>query len=324
MPGGGGDYTSLQAAESGERTDLQAADKIMVFECYSGGNCSTGASVIFSGWNGDSTRYIIVRAASGEGHEGVFTTDKAYFQSSTQGLIQSELRVEVKRMQVKSTSVTASNAPYEMNFTVAQECLLEECLLIGGGTCFIAENSSSFKFGRLDSCVLLNAGTRVIDMVIPDAGASYLELNNCTIIDSGATPDAIRALSPGLIKTENCYIHGTISSRVTLSNTCATMSDAAPTTDLRNIAYDTATFLAVAGGSENLHLGESSPLLDQGVVLGVALTDFEGGTRVSPWDIGADDAAVGPDEGAAGSSLPTLRPPVYRFMLPHRASRGFF
>ena len=325
-PGGGGDYVSLQAAEAGERTDLQAADKIMVLECYSGGNLSTGGSTTFGAtWNTDATRYVIIRAAAGEGHEGVFSTDKAYIQSTVDGIVQDTIRLEVKRLQIKSTSTSGSIAAYQVDFSGAEQCLLEECILIGGGITWLAENSSQFKFGRLDSCLLINSATRAVDLVLPDAGASFLSLNNCTVIDTGATPDALRALGNGLIKTENCYLHGVVSAGVTLSNTCATMSDAAPTTDLRDVPYDVVTFVAVAGGSENFHLGESSILLDQATVLSVALTDFEGGTRVSPWDIGADDAAVGPDEGAAGAGLPTLRPPIYVYKVARsRALGGYF
>ena len=71
MPGGGGDYTSLNAWETGEQADLVAADRIAVAEVYSGGNAMTNAEInITTGWTMDSTRYAEIRAAVGEGHSG--------------------------------------------------------------------------------------------------------------------------------------------------------------------------------------------------------------------------------------------------------------
>ena len=82
-PGGGGDYSSLSAWDSVERTDLVTANKIKVAEVYGGGNAGRVYLLTYSGfWITDATRYIEIRAASGHEHNGVWDTNKAYMSES--------------------------------------------------------------------------------------------------------------------------------------------------------------------------------------------------------------------------------------------------
>lgn len=68
MPGGGGDYLSLNAFDAAERRDLVAADEIAVAECHPGGNLvspSTSQLLVGAGWTVDATHYIEYRNAPG-------------------------------------------------------------------------------------------------------------------------------------------------------------------------------------------------------------------------------------------------------------------
>lgn len=65
------DYSTIQLWEDATDTDLVTAGDIEVGECYNDGDFK--ASNIISGATTDSSNYRILRAASGEGHDGTFS-----------------------------------------------------------------------------------------------------------------------------------------------------------------------------------------------------------------------------------------------------------
>ena len=112
-PGGGGDYSSLEAWEAAEQTDLVSADTIAVAECYDGGNCLADASnFTINGWTTDATRYICIRAASAYAHSstGTLDTSSAYMQSSGSrtAIITTVHDLLVDQMQLKMNGATAA------------------------------------------------------------------------------------------------------------------------------------------------------------------------------------------------------------------------
>ena len=69
--GAGKDYTTLTAWEAGEQTSVSAGDQV-VAEIY--GTVADPDGTLIDSWTfGDSTSRIVIRAASGESHGGVFT-----------------------------------------------------------------------------------------------------------------------------------------------------------------------------------------------------------------------------------------------------------
>lgn len=73
--GGGGDYSTLSAAESGEqaiRPDLVSNDEQLVFDCRTTGAADTTA-VTIDGFTTDATRNIIVTAEN-DAHNGTWST----------------------------------------------------------------------------------------------------------------------------------------------------------------------------------------------------------------------------------------------------------
>lgn len=67
----GGDYSSLSGWEAGEQTNLVTADEWRTAECY---NFSDTTGVTFAGWTTDATRYIQVLGATGNRHNGIWST----------------------------------------------------------------------------------------------------------------------------------------------------------------------------------------------------------------------------------------------------------
>lgn len=87
-PGGGGDYTTLQAAHDAEVADLVTADVQLDLVCYAGGNLGQVVFDFVGGWTTDATRYVRIVAASADRHTGVFSTSKAYIDhNSSDGAI---------------------------------------------------------------------------------------------------------------------------------------------------------------------------------------------------------------------------------------------
>ena len=82
-PGGGGDYTSLAAWNTGEATNLVSAGDIHECHVYGGGNA--GTVVLSTSWTTDASNYIVIKGAVGHRHEGVLDRDKAYVESYAGG-----------------------------------------------------------------------------------------------------------------------------------------------------------------------------------------------------------------------------------------------
>ena len=76
-PGGGGDYTTLEAAEAALQSNLVTADQQLVLECYAG---NVGLLEFTPGaWTVDATRNIVVTVHPSARHAGVYSTSgKAY------------------------------------------------------------------------------------------------------------------------------------------------------------------------------------------------------------------------------------------------------
>lgn len=82
----GGDYSTLTAWESGEQKDLVSADQIAVAECYNDWPSGLSGNVTVNGWTDDTTRYPLIRGASGSQFDGSGFDDGdcfTYIQSSS-------------------------------------------------------------------------------------------------------------------------------------------------------------------------------------------------------------------------------------------------
>lgn len=292
----GGDYSSLSSAEAGEQGDLVSLDRQLDIECYS---MSDTAAVTVNGWTTDATRYVRIFTPSAERHDGKWNTSKYRLELNAAyvaPLTLNEAYTRVEGLQIKQTGV--SGATVQM----CDECVLDAC---------IVWSSSSTSGGLNTANVAAAAACRLQNSVVMGAGGSTgvsggynraMNADNCTISGwangysvSGAGGSAARNCYSGN-NTGSDYSGGTLT-------TCAS-EDLTGTSGLRSIAYSTANFVSVTGGSEDFHLVSGSALIDVGTDLSATFTtDIDGATRSGTWDIGADEYA-----GAAA----TKAPPAFR------------
>lgn len=101
----GGDYSSLAAWEAAQNGNLVAADEIRVAECY---GFQDTTDVVVAGGTVDSTRYLIIRAASGAEAQSPYDTSGTAYRLDSSGSVvgcislqQDHTRVE--RIQIKAT-----------------------------------------------------------------------------------------------------------------------------------------------------------------------------------------------------------------------------
>lgn len=314
MPSGGGDYVSLNAAEAGERQDLTSTDKILVFEVYSGGNSLTGELEFSSAnWTTDATRYIIIRAADGHEHQGVYDTDFAYgdVNGATTAVIRfnnvAYARFEKFQIRKSDAGGTARTIRCDAPNNNSRY-IVDRCIAINEGT---GEAVVRFTGGGsggdrhvVKNSILIQRGTLSSNYAFLGTGsgpnASDTSFFNNTLLGG------VR-ITFGTLTTQNNYIAAqgsqtcySTGSGFTLNKGAndATNNAEADTPSLRNIAYTTDNFMDVTSGDENLHLVEGSDLIDEGATLTGqdsaeedVLVDFEGEDRPAEvaYDIGADE-----------------------------------
>jgi PKD repeat protein len=320
-PAGGGDYTDLNAFELAERQNLVTNDRILVAECYSGGNLATGSIQFDSAnWTMDSTHYVSITVANGHEHAGVYDTAKAYAEVSgvTLGSAVIDFKnidfARIEKLQIRKADTTtgsrwttlwtssSSSAAYYMNRCL---CVNEgdneaAIRIIGGGagaSRHIIKNSILITHGTSNTAI----------QEIASGGTCNIRLHNNTIIGG------ITGSGGGDILTRNNYIKArpstgfcydvSFGSTLTQGADDATSTTESLTVGLRNVAYSTTNFENVTSGSEDLHLKSGSVLIDNGSTLtgfvnplANVTEDWEGDTRPfgSAYDIGADEFVVTP------------------------------
>jgi len=311
-PGGGGDYVSLNAWSTAEAVNLVTANKIKVAECYSGGNCLTGALDVHTGWTTDTTHYMEIRAASGQEHNGTYDESKAYGKVTNAKCIDNSSRnVHINKMQFNSVNGTGTAQDASiLGATNSVTYVVDRCIFKSNAI----TNDAYFMWSQ-DHAGGQNASVTVTNSLIlmtgsgnPKRGAGlYVQCagtfnfyNNTFSLDADSTSyPCYEVNSAGAtITSQNNYLRGpkiytTDAGTISKGSNDATSNAEATTSTLRNIPYTTATFQNITTGSENLRLtvSGSNKLLDGGTDLsgsGVT-TDIIGVARpqFTAFDIGA-------------------------------------
>lgn len=316
-PSGGGDYTSLNAWESAEQRNLVSADEIEQAEVYSGGTATTGTFTI-AGWTTDLTRRVIVKAASGEQHNGTrsqATSACAYVDdefNATQG------HTTVDGLRIETSSSTASLRVGSGGNSVQATWLVQNCLLgcsVGAGCRFDGANWDNTNRQLIRSCIIFD-GLVVIGR---SPATAPVHAYNCTIIASSGVAFSA-SLTGAVCYSNNNYLRKTSGTEYSAGAGAtfnqkgpgdATSGTDATTVANRNIAYSTANFTSVTTNSEDLHLTGNSALLQVGVAgdpgdtpsnftgldwAGDTDVDFEGDSRPAPgfsnYSAGADESTT--------------------------------
>lgn len=259
FPGGGGDYTSLQAWESAEQGDLVSDDEIKQAIVDASGNASDGTVLTISGWTTDNDRYLEVIAKDGDEHEGTYSTSKAYMESNSSVgsnvSITTGIRTRWTKFQINMSGTTSGS---RWNVIGGTNNVINRCILriISSG----AEANVRFSNGQtnvIKSSALIRggSGSNIQAVVNPGGMRIYVFNNTC----KGGTNNLSASLG-GRITSENNYFKRTGGSvyndlsRITQGSFDATDNTEASDPDLDSIPYSTSTFVNVTSGSEDFTL----------------------------------------------------------------------
>ncbi len=303
---GGGDYTTLAAWEVAKKGNLVVADQIQIAEVYGGGSVGV-VSLLNADWTTNATHYVQIRAASGEGHGGVFNDSKAYI---TAGFATNLIVSTIANLRV-GPGISLLLNQYAIGLSISEpgNCIVDGLILRSTAS----STATGIKFHRCSNNIVRNCiiqlgsdGTSIKYGIYCSGStiSAAVSVYNCTFRIKGANLAALYAYAAGgstsVITSQNCYCAvsdsavfylaeptnpGSFSKGSNDASNNTEVSDA----DLQNIAYSTDNFTSITAGSENLHLTNTSDLKGVGADLsGYFTTDIDEETRRKPFDIGAD------------------------------------
>ena len=307
----GGDYTTLQAAITGEvaaNADLTAAgmDGILTISIQGTWSSADTTAVTVTGFTVDSTHYVRIITDSSNRASTVWSTGKYRLTRGSSGyaLTVSNQYTRVEGLQISNT-VDNGSCVYS---TVANGRLIG-CFLdgvTGGGTGIYAEETTGWY---IYNNVVVRCGWYGIRMDY--AGYIY----NNTVMNCGT---GIRTGNTVIYLTNN-YAGGSTDYDYNsggANNVWATnySEDGTGTTTTAAFSISSgAYFTSITGGSENAALQSSSSLVDAGTSLSGTFTDdINGTTRGATWDVGAYEYVGGAttynvtydDNGSDSGSVP--------------------
>ncbi len=141
VPGqnGGGSYALMSTWEAAEQTDLVADGDSHVLECYNDWPAGLDDSVLIADWVTGASNDITVRAATGEGHNGIEGAGFFLSHSNDNTIDIATSYVNLQNLEIVNTSTGAARALF-VNATIMG--VIERCI-------FTSKTSNS-------ECVLLN------------------------------------------------------------------------------------------------------------------------------------------------------------------------
>jgi hypothetical protein len=293
----GGDYTSLNAALSGESADLTSASYysggpgILTIECYTMED--TTAADTGTGYTTSSDYYLKIIEVEGQDYKLLISS-----AAQTALTIQEDF-VRVVGIYVKNSydDSFAGRAIGTGSQSSSAQVFFDKCVGISPAACLrLWTFDGTFT---VTNCIFIRtSSTSTTEPAVISLATT--RLYNCTIaqLRNISAAYGIEA-SNGSWAVKNCYIYAaysgsTINGSPTLTTTAT--SDTDGSAGLQSIAYSTANFLNVTSGSEDLHLASGSALIGVGTNLyNDANFPFQndidgqdrGGSGAS-WDIGAD------------------------------------
>jgi hypothetical protein len=293
----GGDYTSIQSAESNEQKNLVTADEILIIDIEAG---TYNESVDVAGWTTDSTRYVRFKAQTGDEHGGVQGAGVKIASSVSFNFPLDCSQDYTQFFDLEFEQTNGSNAAlYCINCTGVRG---ERLIADGNGSgCFDMRNASTSNPHTLINCLAIGAN-KGFDLTNGSSNNWY----NCTSIDAATVGFQCQAFGTMNVLVQNCVTYTSIGDGFYTGAKTDSASD-------YNAAHDTrapgansvdnitsAAFEDYAGGD---YAPADSGVLDgAGTDLSGILTDDITGTTRSTWDIGAFITAAGAPSG------PTVSP----------------
>jgi hypothetical protein len=331
----GGDYTSITTWESATDNDLVTAGDIEVAEYYADQTWTDRVTI--AGATTDASNYRIIRAASGERHDGTSGGGGVVIDPSSTGHVHTvqEDYFRADWLRITGWSGTSSEAfrisgatGFRLSHSIIHDSGATDCDCVYTGD-FQSSDTAVFY---ISNCIFF----AIHRMAIHCQGATNktVHVSNCTFAECGsdnsnpdcAISDGNSACATSTANVKNCAL---FSSANTTTNNLVNSTTSSWTINLTNCATDEADFgtgetevsgnqksltyadqfVSTTGGSEDFHLKSGSDLEGAGVDLDSDATlpvtdDIDGDTRdATAPDIGADEfvaAAVGGPRGVLG------------------------
>lgn len=308
--GAGRNYTSFATWEAATDNDLVTLAQSEVLECYDDAASFTEGAITLSSTITNSSYFRIIRAASGQGHDGtpnngftlVYTGDTNGITVNEQWtslqdliyihtansitqritIVPAAANVRIIGLIVKATNAgTGGMRGYQSS--PAGDATYTNCLAYGCESIGFFFNSGAGKTDYVYNCTAYNCANGFY--AFANAGGTVILTNCLSTANSG--PDFARS-----------------SASVTMTVTYCASEDA--TADdwggAGNRISQTFTFVDTA--TDDYHLGSSDAgAKDYGTDLsGTFDDDIDGETRTSTWDIGADEYVAVSD----GTNMPWI------------------
>jgi hypothetical protein len=297
-PANGGDYYTTASSWEAAQQGVHTTNDTSVLECYADWPTGLVNSVQISGWAGTSpTSTITIRAADGQGHNGVVGAGFFLFDNaSLQSIDVRENYVIIENIGVLTESSGAGRAIYASNSgnTVVRNFWAKQQ---APGT----SGDGIWDVWKTENCLLIGHYNS-----FRAKGTAGTEVSNCTVIDN------VYRGYQGTGVFKNCLTYGGSTSwQVTdLGGSTNNASDGIAPPGANPITTLAAgDFVDYAGGDYNP--APSGQLDGAGVDLSGTFTDdIAGNTRSVPWEIGAYEIAaaaltfsLSPDSGPLPAGL---------------------
>ncbi len=284
-PTGGGDYTTLAAAESANRQNLVTTDSEIRFRIRSGGSVGP-VSFAAANWTTGPKNRIYIEADTGHGHSGIYTTSKAYIPNDASNA--AAIYTEVGWIHVGpgiclndgiyGNSGSNVQCIYAYLTTANQPIYVDRCIF----TCSAARNVSRMiwiggtqvtnkqRKHCISNCIMHDRNGQFGQNIRVGGGWAYVY--GCTLVadNNVNSPICLSTEGGGNIISDNNYLYGKYAcyyvpaGSISKGTHDATWNTEATTVALRNVAFTTANFVNVTAGSENLHLATNSALVKKG------------------------------------------------------------
>jgi len=284
-PGGGADYASLQAAETGMQatyTDLVADGNTITFNCAGGLDAN---AVTIDGWTVDNAHYITVNVATANRHDGNRASGYRIAAAGGWGSSIFQSLINYTRLTGLSAYCSGGHGDEVAIKSTGTDTIIDSCLMYDVAGHGIQWEST----GTIANSIAFGCGGRGFDI-----------RNSVNLYAGTAINNVYGIYCPlwgGTAVSKNIYCGGNATADIDNTGgaimtfvTCATSDGSEGST----ISVADCDFTNDTAGSENIHIASTSDLVGIGTDLRAdaayhVTLDFEGDTRAAIPCIGADE-----------------------------------
>ena len=299
-------YTSLNAWEAAEETDLVTAGDWHHVYCRSSSGTADTNNVSVDGWTTDSTHYILIE--NYDNHGGKWDSTKYRIEANAgyvAALNMADDYVQVIGLQLTNIATASAGGILfnANNYGKVIKCIIKGC------------SDDGIKDNGTDNAVVNTIVYECLNGIHKRSTGGTLYVYNSTVCNNDTY--GIYGEDYRTVYLKNVYAGGngtadyykTANSTINLT-TCYSSDGSLSTTTAAYSTTSGAYFTNLTSGSEDYHIQSSSALIDNGTDLSsdsvyAFSDDIDGDTRSGTWDIGADEyvSAGGTDVTVSLSQL---------------------